>query len=81
MSDETVRMDRDSDDKSKKDFRVILRDGRSVSVEGSENLDETVSMNKRTVAYRDEAEKTRIISNVKAMAWRRKEKMWVQCTD
>jgi hypothetical protein len=69
MNDETTKMNRDSDEKKGKDFRVIYRDGKSISVQGSENLDETVSMSRRTAAYREEADKTRVITAEKAMAW------------
>jgi hypothetical protein len=70
MNDETISMNSDREERKGGSDRVILRDGKSVSVHGSENVDETVSMNKRTVAYREEEEdKTRIITANKAMAW------------
>lgn len=69
MNDETISMDGGRDKKTTPGDRVVLRGGKSVSVHKSESEDETVSMDKRTVEYREEEEKTRIISANKAMAW------------
>ena len=69
MNDETISMDGGREKKATPSDRVVLRDGKSVSVHKSESEDETVSMGKRTVEYREEEEKTRIISANKAMAW------------
>jgi hypothetical protein len=69
MNDETISMDGGRGKKETPKDRVVLRDGKSVSVRGSETEDETVSMSKRTVEYREEEEKTRVITAAKAMAW------------